>query len=208
MATAIEVGYGLYSPLAAYYHNRIMSGFPPGQDSGAYVDASMLAGKKWGIGSELLWPYEIARFAVAPEAEYLQQAADHRILEWYGAKGVAEAKAALWAGHPVCVGFDVPPIFSEVGTDGLWREDGRTAVGGHAVVLYGYDDEAIGGKNSSTPGCFAVVNSWGNDWGEPIWDQDHLGPGGGFRIPYSAFSAAGRVWNVYVATLIDAEAGR
>jgi len=63
--------------------------------------------------------------------------------------------------HPVLIGMDVMKSFFNIGSDGLFDASNgeQVSVGGHAMAVVGYDDNKHGG-------CFTVVNSWGEEWGE------------------------------------------
>lgn len=63
--------------------------------------------------------------------------------------------------HPVLIGMDIIESFGNIGSNGLFnsKKGGQESIGGHAMTVVGYDDNKHGG-------CFTVVNSWGNQWGE------------------------------------------
>jgi len=70
---------------------------------------------------------------------------------------------------PILVRLDVDRPWYDVGADGLLDTyDPNSALGGHAVVLVGYDE-----------GRFIVRNSWGEGWGD-----------GGFAYACDAYAAA------------------
>lgn len=72
---------------------------------------------------------------------------------------VNAVKQALSENHPVLIGMNLPRSFYDIGSDGiLTTVDGESTVGGHAMTIIGYDDNMLGG-------CFEIVNSWGEDWG-------------------------------------------
>ena len=204
---AIEIidGRGVrLSALAAYLDVTQASGFSPEEDAGAYPEASVRQIAQGGIGSAALWPYDLELWPKDPPPEYRDQARDHRIMSWFRARQVDQAKAAIEQGYPVMAAFEVPPAWPTlVGADGLWRDAGGTAVGGHMVVIYGYDDQVVGGPGYS-PGCFFAVNSWGA-WGGPVEQHPHLV--GGFRIPYAAFVPGSRFYDALVVSQYDHKAG-
>jgi C1A family cysteine protease len=79
----------------------------------------------------------------------------------------------LAGGIPVTMGF---PMYDSV-IDESWdsgtgmipyHTDDDRRIGGHAVVVVGYDDEKVMTKldGTSTTGALLVQNSWGKDWGE------------------------------------------
>lgn len=194
----------LLSAYGAYLDGTIASGFAPEQDAGCYPEAAVRAMVKGGIGSASLAPYDVESWPEQTSAAYKDQSRDHRVLSWFRARQVEQAKAALEAGYPVLVAFEVPPGFSKnVGAQGLWSDPGGAAEGGHMVVLYGYDNAKIGGAGYG-PGCFYAINSWG-PWGGPVEEHAHLT--GGFRIPFEAFAPGGRFYDALVISRWDAKAG-
>ena len=80
-------------------------------------------------------------------------------------KSAASLKAALFNYGPIVVSFQVYGDFYYY-RSGIYSYTSGGLVGGHAVLVVGYDD-----ANS----CFIVKNSWGKGWGED----------GFFRIAYS-----------------------
>lgn len=74
-------------------------------------------------------------------------------------ENVNAVKLALSENHPVLIGMNLPYSFWDIGDDGLLNTvEGEYTSGGHAMTIIGYDDDMFGG-------CFEVVNSWGDDWG-------------------------------------------
>lgn len=62
--------------------------------------------------------------------------------------------------HPVLIGMNIPQTFFNVGEDGVFdSENSDDLAGGHALCVIGYDDNKMGG-------CFTIVNSWDNTWGD------------------------------------------
>ena len=91
-----------------------------------------------------------------------------------------------------CVAFDIPVFDSWYRNNRAYVSGnigvpipGERSVGGHAMCLVGYQDnaaeEAIGG------GRFILRNSWNGNWGT----QSPYGPGYG-TIPYAYISAYGQ----------------
>ena len=78
---------------------------------------------------------------------------------------VANLKSALYQNGPIVVSFEVFSDFYNY-KSGIYSFTRGYDVGGHIVLLVGYDDSQQ---------CFIVKNSWGPGWGE----------GGFFRIAYS-----------------------
>lgn len=78
---------------------------------------------------------------------------DYAILE-YGSRRIDAVKRALASGHPVVIGTEVDDAFLYTGLDWMPVEILGPSIGGHAMLLVGY--EAAGAH---------VVNSWGRAWG-------------------------------------------
>jgi len=85
----------------------------------------------------------------------VNEAAKHKVASWYYVdKSVAKLKAAIYDVGPVIIGTDWFNSWFRPNSAGvLPAPDYR--VGGHALVIYGWDD-AKG---------FRLRNSWGTDWG-------------------------------------------
>jgi hypothetical protein len=98
----------------------------------------------------------------------------YKIKNWYFANPVnvnfiKSLKQAISSGYPIIVGVELKPSFSPfdlnknpigIKKDGLWKpKPNEKPDGGHAMCVIGYDDVKYGG-------CFKLVNSWGNEFGE------------------------------------------
>jgi hypothetical protein len=92
----------------------------------------------------------------------------HRLYSWEDdmEENVEAVCQALADNHPVVFGAFLPESFFRIKNDGLFRPTSyeqnnpqETALGGHAMCIVGYDDSKFGG-------CFIIVNSWGEDWGD------------------------------------------
>lgn len=156
------------SRLYLYYQTRALEE-TISEDSGATIRDTVKASAR-GICSERIWPYEVSRFADAPSDDAV---ADARRLVVSGYSRVrrssAQLRGALAHGNPVVFGF---LVYEGMESDSVARtgvvempSSGEECLGGHAVVLVGYDDLAR---------RFRVRNSWGSDWGD----------GGYFTLPY------------------------
>lgn len=67
-------------------------------------------------------------------------------------------KKALSEKKPVVIGMEVFESFGQI--NGVWRlKSYDKSLGGHAMVVTGYDDSRYGGS-------FQLMNSWGNKWGD------------------------------------------
>ena len=118
-----------------------------------------------------VWPF-VAGQIVEPSAEQLANAATHKIVgAYHGLVGSDTAISVLadptpW---PVLVGFTVYESFEsqEVEETGVYKpQPGESVLGGHEVLMVGYDIGAsptIRPKNC--PPAALIQNSWGEDWG-------------------------------------------
>ena len=143
-------------------------------------------------------------FKTAPSAAAVSNALLYKIgpsASNYGmvAQGdTATVKALLRQNIPVCMGFNVYDnrsytIFEGLNTSSYTYspltstgtlKSGLSLLGGHANIIYGYDD---------TKGVFLMENSWGTSWGNA----------GYWYLPYSVFKSSKIVptGNVYWFTL-------
>lgn len=159
------------SRLFIYYQERLLEGTIR-YDNGAYIRDGIKACYTYGAPLESLWPYVINRFAVKPSAAAYTDALKRKVTGYQRCTNFAAVKAALVAGNPVTVGFDVYASFEGTANTntGMMPYPNTSAedyLGGHAVCIVGYNDNLAGGR-------FICRNSWGTSWG------DH----GYFYMPY------------------------
>lgn len=150
------------SPLFAYYQNRIESGLPPTQDSGASIRASVDAARKYGICRESYWTYKNADgyLFVKPEPYAYTDALDHQVIEAYAVpNNIDMIKHALASGFGVTYGTTVHyNAFMNANRGNVQMPQQSDPIpGAHNIVLDGWDD---------LPGRFGFGNSWGSFWGE------------------------------------------
>jgi Papain family cysteine protease/Domain of unknown function (DUF4384) len=74
-------------------------------------------------------------------------------------------KRAITNKKPVLIGVDCYRSFERSNRQKFWTGEQDTLLGGHAMVVVGYDDKVTEG------GAFLLLNSWGTKWGEGgfIW---------------------------------------
>jgi C1A family cysteine protease len=158
------------SRLFLYYQERVLEGDPQ-SDDGAQIRDVFRVLTKTGVCSESDAPYIAADFASAAwndAAEKLAAATQYRIGAYHRVPDVETARSVLASSYPVALGFIVYGSFEEIGGDGVMRMPAlhEKVIGGHAVVIRGYDD---------SQSEFLVQNSWGLQWGDR----------GCFRMPYA-----------------------
>lgn len=143
--------------LSQYYWTRLLGGFPTNQDTGAYVRDTMKAFAQYGAASSAVYPYDPSKFAQTPPPPVEVDASRRKALQYVAVPvDVTAIKQTLAAGYPVVIGFRVPAAFMNVNTSGMVSADMSNIVGGHCVLLVGYDDNT---------GRFKIRNSWGTSWG-------------------------------------------
>lgn len=149
------------SRLMIYYLARKYEG-DEAFDAGAQVRDAVKAAAVYGACFEDLWPYDVTRFAEQPPQACFDAAlADQAIQPRPVAQVGQSLRACLATGNPVVFGFTCYPAIDEdeVARTGILPMPYPSAesIGGHCVVLVGYDDASR---------HYIVRNSWGAAWGE------------------------------------------
>jgi C1A family cysteine protease len=147
----------MFSRLEAYYNARVIEG-DVGQDDGAQIRDVVSGLADTGVVQESVWPYNIDTFATPPAN--LGTAPACKISQYLRINNLLELKNSLAQGFPVIIGFTVYEGFEtdEVAQSGILNMPGvdEQVVGGHCVLVVGYDD---------ANGRALVRNSWGTAWG-------------------------------------------
>lgn len=149
------------SRLLVYYNTRAIMG-TVSQDSGVDNRSMLQALNKYGYCAESLWPYDIAKFTDTPPKS-AQDTASQNLITSYAAvqQTLDDCRGCLAAGFPFLFGFTVYGSFesSTVASTGVVPMPGKreAVLGGHDMVIYGYDDVTQ---------RFKFQNSWGAGWGK------------------------------------------
>jgi C1A family cysteine protease len=155
------------SRLFIYYEERVIEGSVD-QDAGAEIrDGAKVVANK-GVPPETDWPYDIGKFADKPPQQAYTDALKHEALVYKRVQvgPGAPMRNALAAGFPIVIGFSVPDYF-----EGSWDPTSTplpvpgpdaNIIGGHCVVLAGYDFSETRFKQPA----FLARNSWGSSWGD------------------------------------------
>ena len=130
-------------------------------DSGAQIRDGMKSIGNLGVCTETDWPYIENEFAQKPFATCYASALNHTAISYQSvAQDLNQMKSCLAEGYPFVMGFTVYESFESatVASTGTLQMpvSGETVVGGHAVLVVGYDD---------AQSRFIVRNSWGAGWG-------------------------------------------
>jgi C1A family cysteine protease len=149
-------------------------------DTGAYVRTTMKALTLFGVPPEQYYPYVVSNFDMEPSAFLFAYAQNYQAISYYKLDPVGikkedllgKIKTYLAMGLPSMFGFTVYNSYTQANTTGKipFPSTGDRAVGGHAIVAAGYDNDIkirntnMGGVE--TKGALLIRNSWGTDWGE------------------------------------------
>jgi C1A family cysteine protease len=157
--------------LFLYYNERAAEG-TVSSDAGANICDGISAMQTIGDCQETDWPYtdDPTTFIGPPPAICAADAAPHKDLQQQQVEQSTDGiRAVLADGHPVVFGFTVYESFESdaVASTGIvpMPQPGEQVLGGHAVLIVGYDD---------AHNWFIVRNSWGPEWGQA----------GYFTMPY------------------------
>lgn len=157
------------SRLFLYYEERLIEG-TVNEDSGAEIRDGMKVLKSIGVCPESEDPYDITKFTNPPTPQNILDAKQYKISAYHRVSNLTMLKSSLAEGQTVVLGIKVYSSFEgdDVATTGIvpmpniMKEE---LLGGHAVLVVGYDD---------TNQWAIVRNSWGDNWGDK----------GYFYLPY------------------------
>lgn len=157
------------SRLFIYYNERMIEGTVK-IDNGACIRNGIKVVSHLGAPEEELWEYDTAKFTKCPPFAAYKEARNHQAIEYYSVnwRNLEEVKVCLAGGHGIVFGFQVPEHFESqaVKHSGILHmpASDEVFVGGHAVYMLDYDDDAMF-PAWDKPGGVLVQNSWGTDWG-------------------------------------------
>ena len=149
------------SRLFIYYYERLILG-TVNYDSGAYIRDGIKATNKYGASLESLWPHDIRKFRQEPITEAKNDALNRKVTRYERVNDFNGCIDALSNGYPVVMGFYVYDSFmsKNVARTGIMpypNTKREKLLGGHAVLLVGYDKRKK---------VFIARNSWGTNWGD------------------------------------------
>lgn len=175
----------MLSRLFCYYNSRD----DKDNDTGATIRDTIKAINRYGLPPEETWPYDIDRFTVKPSKDAYEQASHRQALHYARVPQTLDAfKSVLADGHPIVIGFSVYESFEADETTRTGNADlpgpGESLLGGHAVVVCGYDDSTE---------RFHLRNSWGEGWGDR----------GYFTLPYEYLMNPDLAEDFWVITLME-----
>lgn len=147
------------SRLFVYYNARLLDD-SVNEDVGAYTRDGIKAVNKYGVCSELTWPYLIERFANTPSVQSYEDARHRLIKKYYRIQNVKDIVDALNADSPVVTSMNVYESFFELDAGKKilpMPKASENLIGGHAVSFVGYD---------LPKKLLLARNSFGTDWGD------------------------------------------
>lgn len=150
------------SPLFVFYNAKLYEGRRPVFDAGVYIKDAIRSVKHFGICSEDIWPHSQQAVTFNPTEESYLDAKKRKIKTYSMIKEFDDIIDALSNDIPVISAIKTYSNFTKLGWDGssYLAVPGQKdfLIGGHAVVLVGYDinKEHLIAKNSFGP-------AWGND---------------------------------------------
>jgi hypothetical protein len=148
------------SRLFIYYNERVIENTVD-SDSGAQIRDGIKSVNNQGVCPETTWPYVLSEFTQKPFATCYTDALTHTVTSYQSIdQDLDQMKGCLADGYPMVVGFTVYSSFEspQVAQSGVLNlpDASESTVGGHAVLVVGYDD---------SQNRFIVRNSWGPSWG-------------------------------------------
>jgi C1A family cysteine protease len=176
------------SRLFIYYNERVMEGTVD-SDSGAQIRDGIKSVAAQGVCPETEWSYDINRFTDKPTAQCYTDALKTKAASYSRVtRTLNQMKGCLASGYPFVIGYTVYESFmsDEVAKTGIAQmpTPGDRVVGGHCVLVVGYDD---------TQNRFICRNSWGTGWGMK----------GYFTLPYAYLldeNLSDDFWTIRVVT--------
>lgn len=148
------------SRLLTYWFTRQLMGTQQ-EDSGVDNRTMLKALAQKGFTVEEMWPYDVSKFRVQPPEAAISAAAGAKITHYAAVRQELDImRGTLAARRPFLFGFTVYESFESDSVAKTGKVPlpgpGERSVGGHDVVLCGYDDVLQE---------FLLKNSW-NGWGE------------------------------------------
>lgn len=149
------------SRLFIYYNTRALEG-TVNEDAGATLRNTMKTMVDTGVCPEKLWGYGKC-FKKKPSDNCYVEASKNQVVEYLRVThAMYDIKYCLAEGNPVAFGMMLYESFmsnvvAASGNIPMPNLQQESSVGGHAVLLVGYDDATR---------KFIVRNSWGTNWGD------------------------------------------
>lgn len=104
-------------------------------------------------------PYNEASCTGLPNTAQIDAASKYKLKSYSRLAQLDETnvKTILYSGKPILIGMFVDNSFLKADKNFIWKSQGDTIKGGHAMVIMGYDD---------TKSAYKILNQWGSGWGD------------------------------------------
>jgi len=169
--------YGKYIDLSRiflYKATRDLLGFKG--DSGAYIRSTLGALALFGTCPEQYLPYDISKFDEEPSNFCYEMAKNYQVTKRYrlddGSSNynlLNKIKNNANRGLVAEFGFMVYESINQSANGNIvLPKTGERVLGGHAVMVVGYDDTKViyNANGTKSVGAIKFQNSWGTGWGE------------------------------------------
>jgi hypothetical protein len=162
-----KINQNTFSP--AFVYNLIKFKGDDNCKRGSYIADAMKLLNSYGILQLKDFSYSAANCKTKPSSFGYKKAKSNTILtyerlaKWNNPNNLTgKVKKAIANKNPVVIGMQIYSSFYKA--KGVWNGDTTKKLGGHAMVVVGYDDNKFGGS-------FEILNSWGTKWGNDgfIW---------------------------------------
>ena len=176
------------SRLFLYWNTRVkIEEISPGEDSGVCIRDVCKALSKYQACDESVWPYVETQFSKEPPSLAYKKPLFKTIAYKSVPQTLDAIKATLAQGLSIITGIVVFESFmsAKVAKTGIFSMPavGEKELGGHALLLCGYDDNTQ---------MFLALNSWGNGWGQ----------GGYVLLPYAFIVSPSTAFDMWVISVI------
>lgn len=152
------------SRLYLYWNTRVsIERSPPNEDTGVAIADVCKALTKYHVCDEDIWPYIIDNFSILPPLEAYKNANLHKQLVYKKVpQNINNIKNVLVSGYPIIFGIQIFNSFEteevmKTGIVPIPNKKNDSLLGGHAILLVGYNDETK---------KFKIMNSWGSEVGQ------------------------------------------
>jgi Papain family cysteine protease len=141
-----------FSP--SFIYNQINNG----RDGGSSMIDALNILSQQGICTNDEMPYNDKDYLTKPTEAQKSKAKKYKIDFWRRVN-IKEVKAQINAGYPVVIAAAIDEGFGKINlfdSKSIWKQQLGNKLGGHAMVVIGYNDDNK---------AFKIINSWGTSWG-------------------------------------------
>lgn len=144
----------IFSP--AYIYNQIKTN---GCQGGSSIIQALELVRREGVSTLSDFPYSETDCNSIPSKASKTNARSNAIADWRRVNFLdpIEVKSQISAGFPVIIGMYIDEGFQALQNNQIYNKHFGRELGGHAMVVVGYDD---------TREAYKVINSWGRMWGD------------------------------------------